>query len=271
MRVALLQIPVCADLATHHAVAYKAIQDACAQRVDMAMLPEIWNGPYAVDQFHRFAEPIPGGPTFEKMSSWAKEFCVTLVGGSIAEKGDDGKVYNTSCVFSPTGELLAKHRKVHLFDIDVPGGICFKESDSLSAGADVTTFTLSSTVKAGLGICYDIRFAPLSFAMREQGSSVLFFPAAFNMTTGPLHWSLLARSRALDTQSFTVLCSPARAESGYVAYGHSMVVDPWGKVVGELDEKPGTLICELDLSQIEAVRKAIPISKQQRSDVYTKS
>jgi omega-amidase len=165
------------------------------------------------------------------------------------------------------------HYQVHLFDIDVPGGIRFMESETLSSGHEITTFDFvngeSPTITIGLGICYDIRFAEMAMIMtRQRGAQILIYPSAFNMTTGPLHWELLARARAVDNQVFCVLCSPARDTSAsYTAYGHSLIVDPWGKIVLELDESADFRACNLDLTRL-AVRDAIPILKQRREDLY---
>ena len=269
LRIGLCQIQVTANVATNYAVAEKAIRACVAQNTTVVVLPEIWNSPYAVSEFANFAENIPDGATTRKMASWAKEYKITLIGGSIPERGEGNKIFNTSLTFNTEGKILAKHRKVHLFDINVPNGISFRESDALTAGDELTTFALSEEVTAGVGICYDIRFPEFSAKMSaKKDVKILFFPAAFNMTTGPMHWELLARARAVDNQLFTILCSPARNEnSNYVAFGHSLICDPWGKVTS-LDESEGVLVCDLDLSQVSKMRDQIPTLKQKRFDVY---
>lgn len=271
MRVGLCQIRVEADLQRNWNTAEKAIANCVSNRATLVCLPECWNAPYGSAFFPKFAERIgEGGQTWEKMSGWAKQYGVHLVGGSIAERDTDtGNLYNTSCVFDPSGAMIAKHRKVHLFDISVPGGITFKESETLSAGSSITSFRCNDT-EIGLGICYDIRFPELAMVMaRERGCSVLIFPSAFNMTTGPLHWELLARSRAVDNQVFTIVVSPARdMQASYHAWGHTMAVSPWGKILGELDENEGCLILDLDLKEVEQFRNAIPTSTQRRNDIY---
>lgn len=182
---------------------------------------------------------------------------------------------------------------MHLFDIDVKGGIRFKESDVLSAGNKLTIIDVDG-FKIGIGICYDIRFEELARIYRNKGSSVLItsavghrgsslnfqtfdfvgcdmllYPAAFNMTTGPLHWEILQRGRANDLQLFVGTISPARVEgAGYVAYGHSMVVDPWGKVVASAQEGEETIVSDLSVELVQKVRVQIPISKQRRLELY---
>ena len=172
---------------------------------------------------------------------------------------DGDRIYNTSYVYDREGSLITKHRKIHLFDIDVPGGQYFKESDVLSPGEQVTVFD-TEFGKMGVCICFDIRFPELFLEMRKMGVTMVFVPAAFNMTTGPAHWEVLFRSRAMDQQIYMLGCSPARDETAsYVAYGHSILTDPWGRVVRELDEKEGLLSMDVDLSYAEAVRQQIPL------------
>ncbi|CAM9416275.1 unnamed protein product, partial [Hapterophycus canaliculatus] len=156
----------------------------------------------------------------------------------------------------------------HLFDIDVPGGITFKESDTLSPGNAITTVETPFGM-IGVGICYDMRFPELSMAMRAAGSVLLCFPGAFNMTTGPAHWELLQRARALDNQCYVVTASPARnPDSKYQAWGHSSVVDPWGTVVATTEHEGALVVAEVDIGRVEEVRKGIPVSLQKRPDLY---
>lgn len=210
-------------------------------------------------------------PTLAMLAEEVKRHRITLIGGSIPEISDN-KVFNTSPILSWKSDTIVKHRKLHLFDVNVPGGICFQESETLTAGDHFTVYPYSSSSAdflIGVGICYDVRFPELALVYAQRGCKLLAYPSAFNMTTGPLHWDLLARGRAVDTQSYVIMCSPARDEHGsYVAYGHSMVVDPWGKVVAQLDEKEGVLMADIDLGQCDQVRAAIPTKEQKRFDLY---
>lgn len=190
-----------------------------------------------------------------------------MIGGSIPEKDGDN-LYNTCTVWDPDGNLIAKHRKMHLFDIDIKGKITFRESDTLSPGHSLTTFEAKGC-KFGIGICYDIRFEEMARLYRNLGCQMLIYPGAFNMTTGPLHWSLLQRARANDNQVYVATVSPARvAGSGYVAWGHSQLTDPWGKILHELDAEEDMVVCEIDLKLVEEVRAQIPVFKQRRTDLY---
>lgn len=193
-----------------------------------------------------------------------------IVGGSIPERDADNRIYNTCTVYNPQGTLIAKHRKVHLFDIDVPGKITFKESDSLTRGDAPTVFeTPWGTI--GLGICYDIRFPEYAILLRRLGARIILYPGAFNMVTGPAHWELLQRGRAVDNQVFVATCSPARDTSsgGYVAWGHSSIITPWGDVLATTDENEAIVRAELELTKVDEMRSGIPCWSQKRADMYT--
>ena len=182
-------------------------------------------------------------------------------------------------MLNPSGEVVAKHRKVHLFDIDVPGGITFFESETLSPGSTVSHFE-TPFGEIGVGICYDIRFAEYAMLLRQKYNClVLIYPGAFNMTTGPAHWELLQKARAIDNQCFVVTASPARSEQAdvdnvkkyphYTAWGHSTVISPWGDIVATTDEKEGVVVADLDLDRLAEVRNGIPIGNQRRTDLYS--
>lgn len=178
------------------------------------------------------------------------------------------RVYNTAYVFDRSGRQIGKHRKVHLFDINVTGGQCFKESDTLSPGNSIGCFD-TEFGKIGLCICYDFRFPETARLMAQDGAKVILVPAAFNMTTGPAHWELMFRQRAVESQCYVIGTAPARdTESSYVSWGHSIVVDPWGTVIAGMDEKEGILITELDLDYLDKVRRELPLLEHRRTDLY---
>ena len=155
---------------------------------------------------------------------------------------DDTRIYNTSFVFDPTGTCVARHRKMHLFDIDVRGGQRFFESETFTAGDSVTVFD-TPFGKLGLCICFDMRFPELARCMALSGAQAIVAPAAFNMTTGPAHWELLFRQRAVDNQLFTLGVAPARDAAGpYVSYGNSLVCSPWGDVMARAGSEPALLL-----------------------------
>ena len=233
---------------------------------DLVMLPEMWNGPYEARLFPTFAEP-DGGPSWQFLSELSRERHVCLCGGSIAERDGD-RVYNTAYVFDADGRQIAKHRKMHLFDIDVEGGQHFHESDTLSPGDRATVFSAADTT-FGLCICYDFRFPELSRLMTDRGAEVLLVPAAFNGTTGPAHWELLFRSRAADYQVFTVGTAPARdPAASYQSWGHSIVCSPWGEVLMQMEETERVAITAIDLDAVRRVRSQLPVCRQRRTDLY---
>jgi omega-amidase len=264
-----------AETAINRAVA------SISPKVEMLVLPEIWNSPYATTAFPHNAEVVPnvGGTLVESLSpstsmlcSRAKELGIWIVGGSIPEKEIDesgnAKIYNTCTIINSSGEIVGKHRKMHLFDIDIPGKMTFKESDSLTPGSQATVVN-TPWGNIGVGICYDMRFAELGLLMRQRGCRLLIYPGAFNMVTGPAHWQLLQQARALDNQLFVAACSPARGTDGYIAWGHSSIVSPWGEVVASTGADPDTVVADIDFDQVDTVRQNIPISMQKRVDVYS--
>lgn len=266
-KVALLQTKVYdnKDLNVENAV--KLIEMVSKEGADIAVLPEMFFCPYDNSYFRKFSEGH-GGPAYKKMSQAAKEAGIYVVAGTIPELEND-KVYNTSYVFDRNGIQIARHRKMHLFDIDVKGGQYFKESDTFASGKDVTIFE-TEFCKIGLAICYDIRFPELARLMVKEGAEVLIYPAAFNMTTGPSHWELSFRARALDNQSYTIGVAPARdMEFSYHSYGNSIVASPWGNVLNKMDEKEGYIIQEIDLDYVKKVRTELPLLKHIRRDIYT--
>jgi len=240
--------------------------------VDMIVLPECFNSLYGTDHFPEYAESISGqagegGESTKMLHELAKETKKWLIGGSIPERDGAGKLYNTCTVWNPEGKMVTKFRKMHLFDIDIPGGITFQESLTLTGGSEAVTFD-TDFGKIGLGICYDVRFPELAMMAARRGCVAMIYPGAFNTTTGPTYWELLQRARAVDNQIYVAMCSPARAKEGYPAWGHSMLVDPSGKVQTELDEKEGIAFGEVDIDFINKTRQGIPITVQRRFDCY---
>ena len=266
LKLALCQMNVIDNKLENLKNASSMISDA-SKKVDFVVLPEMFNCPYSNDKFIEYSEDENDSYTLNKISNLARENNIYILAGSIPEKKED-KLFNTSYLFDKHGEIIAKHRKMHLFDIDVKDKITFKESDVLTAGND---FTLADTEfgKIGIGICYDIRFPELARIMVENGALILFYPGAFNMTTGPAHWQLLFRSRALDNQVYCVGVAPALNEdASYHSYGHSIITNPWGEVLAEADQKEEIILCEIDLDEIKKVREELPLLKNKRKDLY---
>lgn len=250
---------------------------AAAGGANIVVLPECFNSPYGCDYFPKYAEtllPSPPSaaesPSFHALAAMAVSSKTYLIGGSIPELDPETKKYhNTSLIFSPTGQLLSTHRKVHLFDIDIPGKIRFQESEILSPGNKISIIDLPEYGRLAVAICYDIRFPELAMVAARRGCFALVYPGAFNLTTGPLHWKLQGQARALDNQVYVALCSPARdMEATYHAWGHSLVCDPMARVMVEAGEAEEIVYADLNNEGIEEARKGIPIYGQRRFDVY---
>ena len=245
--------------------AARMIREAAAQGAQIAVLPEMFNCPYAGKYFRDFAA-LGHEETVEALSAWARENRIWLVGGSLPEREGE-RLYNTCFVFDDEGRIAARHRKVHLFDIDAPG-MRFRESNTFTPGSEITVFD-TPWGKMGAAICFDVRFPELFRAMAKRGARLIFLPAQFNMTTGPVHWEMTLRARAVDNEVFLAAASAARYEGfSYECWGHSAVVDPWGTVIAGADETEQILYADLDLARVDLVRQQLPTFLHLREDVY---
>ena len=259
-KIALCQMMVAGDKEQNHGRAAALVEEAVLGDAQVVCLPEIWNGPYDLKLFGGFAEQ-EDGPTAALLSGLAGRLGIYLIGGSIPERDGDA-VYNTSLVFGPTGSLIAKHRKVHLFDIDVENGIRFKESDFFSAGDSFTVFD-TDFGKMGVAICFDLRFPGMFQKMAKAGATLVFLPASFNMTTGHAHWDILLKSRALDNQIYMAACAAARnPKASYTSWGHSCVLTPWGEFCAATDAREAIVYADIDLEYMRKVRNEIPLGNQ---------
>ncbi|WP_412761286.1 carbon-nitrogen hydrolase family protein [Pseudoflavonifractor phocaeensis] len=266
MRLAMIQMNVVHNKEQNLTHARELLTQAARKGTDLAVLPEMFCCPYSNRFFRAYGEE-EGGPAWSLLSRMARELRIYLVGGSMPELSG-GKVYNTSYVFDREGRQIAKHRKAHLFDIDVEGGQRFRESETLTPGDQVTVFE-TEFGRMGLCICFDFRFQELAKAMADQGAQLILVPAAFNMTTGPAHWELLFRQRAVDNQIFTLGTAPARNETEeYVSYGNSILVDPWGTVLARAGAGEEILLSEVDFARVPSIRRQLPIRSARRPGLY---
>ncbi len=265
-QLALCQMNVGMDKKQNLANAEAMIRAAAGNGSKVVALPEMFNCPYSNKYFRMYAEGGEG-ETVQFLSSLARELKIYLVGGSIPEL-EDGQVYNTSFSFDKEGKIIGKHRKVHLFDIDIKGGIRFMESETLTPG-EMMTIIETEFCKIGVAICYDVRFPELFRKMTLAGAKLVILPGAFNMTTGPAHWDLTMRARALDNQLYFAAVSPARDTEGpYQAYGNSCVVSPWGEFNGKTDARESIVYAKIDLEYVEEVRNQLPLLKHRRPSIY---
>lgn len=198
-----------------------------------------------------------------EINAWgraAQELGVWLLLGSGSVPAENGKFHNRSFLFNPEGKVTARYDKINLFDVTLGGGETYRESDTFAGGKEAILTQGPMGAKIGLTICYDVRFAPLYSALARAGAEIIAVPAAFTVPTGQAHWETLLRARAIETHCFII--APAQGgkhEDGRSTYGHSLIIDPWGKVLAKLDhDEPGFIVADLDLDQVAASRAKIP-------------
>ena len=266
IKVGLCQLKVYSDKAEGLLNAERRIRFAKKRGAEIIVLPEMWNCPYVSSNFRKYAETIPDGTACMMLSRLARELKVYIVGGSIPEKSN-GRIYNSSPVFDPKGELVALHRKVHLFDVRLKG-VVMCESDVLSPGNTPTVFN-TPFGNLGLMVCYDARFPEMFRMMLESNVKGVIIPGAFSTVTGEAHWNALMKIRAVDNQVYVMAVSPSRdPHSSYKAYGHSMIVDPWGTIVEEAGVEEAVVTGMLLKTRIKEVRDRLPLLKHRRKDLY---
>jgi predicted amidohydrolase len=255
---AALQLGAGSDKAANFAKAERLARRAAERGARLIVFPEVffWRG--SRQEEASMAEPIPG-PTTERLSALASELGALLVGGSILEQvPGNGRVFNTSTVFGPTGELLGQYRKAHLFDVDIPGHVSIRESDTRKAGCEaVVVKTPLATL--GLSICYDLRFPELYRRLTELEAEIVCVPSAFTFATGALHWEVLLRARAIENQVYVVAPNQIGVgPAGFADFGHSLIVDPWGTPIGRATNGETVAVAEIDLDYLAQVRRELP-------------
>lgn len=243
------------------------IRQAHAQGAQLVVLPEVFNWRSRGADTAANAEPVPG-PSTERMSALAAELGLYLLAGSILERADGGnRAFNTSVLLGPGTGILAKYRKLHLFDVDIEGEEPIRESRFRQPG-DAVAVADTPLCPMGLSVCYDLRFPELYRRLTERGARIVFVPSVFSTATGPAHWEPLLRARAIENQLYVI----APDQTGHhpasmSAYGHSMIVDPWGKVVAKADTEPGIIVAPIDLDYLEEVRRRLPALSHRRGDL----
>ena len=196
--------------------------------------------------------------------SLAASLGIHLLAGSFLEKTPEARAYNTSLLFSPEGEILAQYRKIHLFDIDIPGQVSIKESDTKKPGQEVVTCE-TGVGTVGLSVCYDLRFPELYRQLADNGAELICVPAAFTFPTGAAHWEPLLRARAIENQSYLIAPNQiGKNVHGFADYGNSMIIDPWGKVIARAPDKECVITAEIDREYVEKIRKELPCLAHRR-------
>ena len=246
------------DKAANLAEAERWIRYAAAQDARVVGLPEVfvWRGHKKEERAS--AEQIPG-PTTQRLARLARELGIYLLGGSILEEiPQSQKSYNTSLLFGPQGNVLASYRKIHLFDVDLDGGVVARESDTREFG-DTVVVAETELGPMGLTVCYDLRFPELYRALATKGAQLVFVPSAFTAYTGKAHWEPLLRARAIENQVYVIAPDQfGKSAKSFETHGHSMTIDPWGKIVAELADGPGIVTAEIDLDYLAKVRAELP-------------
>lgn len=235
-----------------------------SKSADLIVLPEHSDGIGVRDE--DFAHSIPGEIS-SFFSRLARKNGVYIHCGSIAEKGPKGKPYNTSLLFGRDGEILAKYSKLHLFDVDLPDGTGCRESDVATAG-DKITVAKTPLANFGMAICYDIRFPELFCNMALDGASVMLVCANFTAPTGEYHWLPLLQARAIENGCFVIAVNQCGKKPQFDAYGHSVAIDPWGRILKECGEDVESAIVDIELELVKETRAKIPSLKNRRTDVY---
>jgi len=236
---------------------------AAERSASVVVLPEVfaWRGPRAEEAAQ--IESVPG-PTSVRLGELARRHHIHLLAGSFLEKSDEARAYNTSLLFSPDGDILAHYRKIHLFDVDIPGQVRVKESDTKKPGQEVVTSTTSLGV-FGLSVCYDLRFPELYRQLAYNGAEVIFVPSAFTFPTGAAHWEPLLCARAIENQAYVIAPNQiGKNTHGFADYGNSMIIDPWGKVIARAADKECFITAEIDRDYLEKVRKELPCLAHRR-------
>jgi predicted amidohydrolase len=207
------------------------------------------------------APPAAAGPVLTALRELATRHGIWIVGGGTPERvpGDARRTYNTAIVVDPRGELVARYRKIHLFDVEIPGGAVLRESDSTARGNDLVVVDIDGA-PVGVSICYDVRFPELYRKLvKDMGAEVLLVPAAFTAHTGAAHWHLLLRARAIEDQAWVIAAAQwGRHSEKRESYGHTLIVDPWGTVTGERAEGDGVVVATIDGAAVAKRRTQMP-------------
>ena len=267
--VAAVQLSSGVDAAHNVEQAISLINEAADRGATYIQVPEYFNYLGPSKGFADVAEPVPG-PTTGQMAAVAMARGVTLHLGSLLEKSSSSdKFFNTSVVLNPLGHIVATYRKIHLFDIDVPGAVVQRESDVITAGSELVMVSVAQ-VQLGLSICFDLRFPEMYRELARSGAEVLAVPAAFNAVTGKAHWEILIRSRAIENHAFVVAAAQVgTTKEGIATYGHSMIVDPWGEVLAvSTNLGPEVITAVLNLDEVAKRRQQIAVMAFRRPDLY---
>jgi deaminated glutathione amidase len=267
LRVGAVQLRSTDDLAANLASCRTLTAQAAAEGARLVVLPECFSflgrregDKLAISEVIS-ADPGTDGPIMATLRELASQQGVWIVGGGTPERipDDPRRTFNTAVVIDPRGALVARYRKIHLFDVDIPGGATLRESDATAPGDELVVVEVEGA-PVGISICYDVRFPELYRGLvKDRGAEVLLVPAAFTAHTGAAHWDLLLRARAIEDQSWIVAAAQwGQHNEKRASYGHTLISDPWGTIVGERADGDGVVIATLDGATVAQRRAQLP-------------
>jgi predicted amidohydrolase len=262
MIAACVQLTSTADVQKNLATCGRLVAEARRRGAALAVLPEnfAFMGTGEREKLLEVAQQDLAGAVL----AMAREHGIWIVAGGTPTPAPDGKVFNTALVVNAGGELVASYRKIHLFDVKIPGGAEFQESATVAPGKDVVVCD-TPIGKVGLSICYDVRFPELYRALAAAGARTVVVPAAFTLHTGKDHWQPLLRARAIEDQVHVLAAAQfGRANEKRICWGHSMIVDPWGTIVAEAPDRECVIVAELDDAYQDKVRAELPVLSHRR-------
>jgi len=261
---AAIQMSAGQDKMANLETADRLVRQAVDGGASLVVLPELFSFLGRHEAIAGNAEPVPG-PTTETMAELARGCRVTLLAGSIAERTGDGRVFNTSVIFTPEGDVAGRYRKIHLFDVTLEDGPQVTESRWISPGEEVSVVDTAAG-RVGQTICYDLRFPELYRRLAEAKADVLVVPSAFTARTGRAHWEPLLRARAIENQAFVIAPDQFGEQvPGLPLHGHSLIVDPWGEILAEASgDEEDVVIAQLDAGRLETVRRGLPALRHRR-------
>ncbi len=266
-RVALVQLDPGEDKEENLDTAFRLVEAAAQRGADAVLLPESFHVRGPNELRFETSEPIPG-PLSERFAAAAERLGVTVLAGSYNEASHrPDRLFNTSLLFGPDGALLAKYRKIHLFDVTIEGHVVARESSRNLPGDELVCVD-TPIGRVGMTICYDLRFPELYRSLALMGAEVLVVPSNFAMHTGKDHWEPLLRARAIENGAWVLAPATTGSRGGFNAYGRSLAVDPWGTVVACSPDEVGFTLVDVDVDRVRAVRERVPSLANRRPETY---
>lgn len=268
--VAAIQMDTTSNQDQNLSVAADFIGEAAKKGAKLIALPETMA--YLDRDYAALSEAVPGGKTATYLSALARKYGVYIEGGSLYERNENDPVrpYNTTFLLGPDGAFLGKYSKLHPFDVVLDSGVTSRESSHVAPGHEIVTVKTAGVGTLGFGICYDLRFGELFRLMALRGAQILVLPANFTEATGRAHWEVLVRARAIENECYVIAPNQVGKKPRFTAYGHSLIVDPRGKVLAEADgTETGVIYAPIDLDLVSKVRKETFTLQNRREDIYS--